>query len=84
MRWSDWPKSSVRNRSDLRMLPFNSMTVLSTQKDIADYISMVMFCIPNCIDNITVDREIRCYRDNKPWMTRNVELLLREHNTAFS
>lgn len=36
-----------------------------------------------CTDNVTVDKQIRVYPNQKPWMTREVQRLLRERNIAF-
>ncbi|KAK3567307.1 hypothetical protein QTP86_017622 [Hemibagrus guttatus] len=39
--------------------------------------------IKNCMDTVTVDKRIRVYPNQKPWMNREVQQLLRERNTAF-
>lgn len=35
------------------------------------------------MDNITTTKQIRAFPNNKPWMTRNVQLRLKARNTAF-
>lgn len=52
-------------------------------EDVTDYTSTILFYIQNCIDNVTVNKQIRCYQNNKPWMNKDIKLLLRGHNTAF-
>ncbi len=37
----------------------------------------------NCVDNVTVDKRIRIFSNQKPWMTREVRTLLKEHNAVF-
>ena len=56
---------------------------LFANQDITDYTSTVMFYIRNCINNVTIDRDVRCYPNSKPWMTSAVRKLLRERNSAF-
>lgn len=43
-----------------------------------------MLCyIKNCVDTVAVERCIRVYPNQKPWMIREVKQLLWERNTAF-
>lgn len=36
-----------------------------------------------CIDNVTAEKQIKSYPNNKPWMTREVKLCLRDRDSAF-
>lgn len=52
-------------------------------QDLEEYTSTVLFYIQNCVDNVTVDKLIRVYPNQKPWMTKEVQTLLKDRNTAF-
>lgn len=39
--------------------------------------------IKQCTNTVTVDKRIRVYSNQKPWMTREVQQLLKVRNTAF-
>ncbi|KAJ8358140.1 hypothetical protein AAFF_G00030120 [Aldrovandia affinis] len=43
----------------------------------------VCVLIQNCVDNVTVDKQIRVYPNQKPWMSKEVRTLLKDRNTAF-
>jgi len=43
----------------------------------------VLRYIRNCIDTVAVDKRIRVYPNQKPWMTREVQQLVKERNIAF-
>ncbi|KAM7373781.1 hypothetical protein PAMA_022061 [Pampus argenteus] len=43
----------------------------------------VLCYIKNCIDTVTVQKRIRVYPNQKPWMTRGVQQLLKQRNIAF-
>uniref|UniRef100_A0A3P9IGT3 Reverse transcriptase domain-containing protein n=1 Tax=Oryzias latipes TaxID=8090 RepID=A0A3P9IGT3_ORYLA len=51
--------------------------------DLEVFTDSVLCYIKNCIDTVTVDKQIRVYPNRKPWMNREVQQLLRERNTAF-
>ena len=48
-----------------------------------EYTSTVLCYIKHCVDTVTVDRRIREYQNQKPWMTKDVQTLLKERDTAF-
>ncbi|XDV13486.1 hypothetical protein PO909_001880, partial [Leuciscus waleckii] len=47
------------------------------------YTCTVLHYIKTCIDNVTVERQVKCYKNNKPWMNREVKLLLKKRDKAF-
>ena len=48
-----------------------------------EYTETVLFYIKNCTDNVTVDKHIRVYTNQKPWMSTEVQSLLSARNTAY-
>uniref|UniRef100_UPI0037E88240 NLR family CARD domain-containing protein 3-like n=1 Tax=Semicossyphus pulcher TaxID=241346 RepID=UPI0037E88240 len=52
--------------------------------DLGVFTDSVLCYIKNCIDTVTVDKRIQVYPNQKPWMTREVQRLLKERNPAFS
>ncbi|CAJ1076957.1 uncharacterized protein LOC125983400 [Xyrichtys novacula] len=51
--------------------------------DLEIFTGSVLGYIQHCIATVTVEKQIRIYPNQKPWMTREVQQLLRERNTAF-
>ncbi|KAK7930368.1 hypothetical protein WMY93_006763 [Mugilogobius chulae] len=51
--------------------------------DIETYTSAVLCYIKTCIENVTLTKRIRVFPNRKPWMTKEVQLLLNERNAAF-
>lgn len=51
--------------------------------DLDVFTDSVLCYIKNCTDNVTVDKRIRVFPNQKPWMTREVQRLLRERNSTF-
>lgn len=47
------------------------------------YTETVLFYIKTCTDNVTVNKQIRVYNNEKPWMTAEVRSLLRARDSAF-
>ncbi len=52
-------------------------------QELEEYTSTLLCYIKNCVDNVTVDKHIWIYSNQKPWMTRGVRTLLKERNAAF-
>ena len=52
-------------------------------QDLEQYTTAVLGYIKYCTDNVTVDKCIWVYPNKKPWMTKEVQCLLRERNSAF-
>ena len=53
-------------------------------QDLNVFTDSVLCYIKHCTDTVTVDKRIRLYPNQKPWMTREVLRLLEERNTALS
>lgn len=51
--------------------------------DIDTYTSTVLFYIKCCMDNVITTKQIQIFPNNKPWMTKDVRLLLKVRNAAF-
>jgi len=56
---------------------------LFSQQSLEDYTCTVLHYIKTCIDNVTVERQVKCYQNNKPWLNREVKLLSRNRDKAF-
>ncbi|KAK7910081.1 hypothetical protein WMY93_014765 [Mugilogobius chulae] len=57
---------------------------LFAQQDITTYTETVLFYIQCCINNVTVEKKISCLPNEKPWMNREVKLLLKARDDAFN
>ncbi|KAM9802248.1 interferon gamma receptor 2 isoform X2 [Syngnathus typhle] len=53
-------------------------------RDLNVFTDSVLCYIKHCTDTVTVDKPIRIYPNQKPWMTREVHWLLEERDTALS
>lgn len=51
--------------------------------NIDTYTSAVLFYVKNCMDNVIITKQIWACPNNKPWMTRDVCLLLKARNSVF-
>ncbi|KAK3575095.1 hypothetical protein QTP86_020708 [Hemibagrus guttatus] len=75
-----WPDSTSQQLQDC----FDRMNWdIFEHPDLEVFTDSVLCYIKNCIDTVTVDKRIQVYPNQKPWMTREVQRLLRERNTAF-
>ena len=52
-------------------------------KDLEQHTASVLGYITHCMDTVTRDKRIRVYPDRKPWMTKEVQCLLKDRDTAF-
>lgn len=53
------------------------------QQDPEEYTKTVLFYISTCVDNVTVNKHIRVFPKQKPWMTKEVQILLRTRDPTF-
>lgn len=51
--------------------------------DLQEYTETVLFYMKSCTESVTVEKRIRIYPNQKPWMTSDVRKLLRTRNHAF-
>lgn len=56
---------------------------LFSQNDLDHHTETVLDYITYWISNITLEKQVRSFPNQKPWMTNEVKRLLRRHNTAF-
>ncbi len=47
------------------------------------YTQTVLFYITACVDTVTVNKEVRVFPNQKPWMNKAVQSLLKARNAAF-
>ncbi|KAJ8402846.1 hypothetical protein AAFF_G00361600 [Aldrovandia affinis] len=52
-------------------------------QDLEVFVFCVLCYIMFCIGMVTVDKRIRVYPNQKPWMNREVQQLVKERNSAF-
>lgn len=62
---------------------FASQATSGAHTDIDSYTSSVLDHINTTIDSVTTQKQITTYPNQKPWMNREVRLLLKSRNTAF-
>ncbi|KAK2912409.1 hypothetical protein Q8A73_006522 [Channa argus] len=62
---------------------FVSQATSGSHIDINCYTSSVLDHIHSTIDNVTTQKQITTYPNQKPWMDKEVRLLLKARNTAF-
>lgn len=51
--------------------------------DLEEHTAAVLGYVKHCTDTVAVDKRIWVHPNQKPWMTREVQRLLRERNKAF-
>ena len=75
-----WPEDATQQLQDC----FDSTNWdVFEHQDLELFTDSVLCYIKHCTDTVTVDKRIRVYPNQKPWMTREVQRLLKERNTAF-
>ncbi|KAK2868546.1 hypothetical protein Q7C36_000417 [Tachysurus vachellii] len=62
---------------------FASQTTSDTHTDIDCYTSSVLDYINTTIDSVTTQKQIITYPNQKPWMNKEVRLLLKARTTSF-
>ncbi|KAK3562651.1 hypothetical protein QTP86_003395 [Hemibagrus guttatus] len=62
---------------------FASEATCGTHTDINTYTSSVLDYINTTIDSVTMEKQITTYPNQKPWMNKEVQLLLKACNAAF-
>lgn len=75
-----WPEGASQQLQDC--LDRTNWEVFSHQ-DLEMFTGSVLGYIQHCIATVTVEKLIRVYPNQKPWMTRDVQRLLRARNIAF-
>ncbi len=75
-----WPKEALDQLQDCFA---NTDWGLFQHQDLAAYTETVLSYIKFYIDNVTVDKCIRIFSNQKPWMNSQVCTLLRDRDAAF-
>jgi len=75
-----WPEGAL---SQLQDCFSNTEWSIFEQGDLQEYTDTVLFYIKICIDNVTVNKLIRVFPNQKPWMTSEVYKLLKARDWAF-
>ncbi|KAI3359381.1 hypothetical protein L3Q82_002885 [Scortum barcoo] len=63
--------------------PLHFQSGRSSSRDLDQYASSVLDHISTTIDSVTTQKQITMYPNQKPWMNRDVRLLLKARNTAL-
>lgn len=69
-----WPASAT---SPLQGYFEHIEWALISQQNCEDFNCTVLHYIKTCIDSVAVERQIKCYQNNKTWMKTEVNLLLK-------
>ncbi len=62
---------------------FASRATLGSHTDVNTYTSSVLHHINRCVDKVTTHKVIKLYPNQKPWMNKEVRLLLKARDAAF-
>lgn len=70
---------NIKNCPEDATINLQDWSNCTTECDIPPFHCVVFFFLhPGGIDDIIVNKQIGCYQNIKPWMTRDVKLLLRD------
>ncbi|XP_067084753.1 uncharacterized protein [Osmerus mordax] len=69
------------HEGDIRTLSHRTSEL--ERQSLEGYTCTVLHDIKTCIDNVTAERQVKRYHNNKPWMNRAVKLLLKNRDKAF-
>ncbi|KAK0154095.1 hypothetical protein N1851_003812 [Merluccius polli] len=75
-----WPKAAL---SQLQDCFSRTLWDLFFSHDLQEHVDTVLSYIKNCVDMVTVDKRVRVFPNQKPWMNSEVQSLLKSCNTAF-
>ena len=75
-----WPEGALSQLQDC--FGHTDWSILE-QQDLQGFTDTVLSYIKYCTDNVTVDKNIKVYPNRKPWMTSEVQSLLRARNATF-
>ena len=80
MTITTWPEGALSQLQDC--FSWTSWEVFE-HHDLQEYTDTVLSYIKNCVDTVTVNKRIRVFPNQKPWMTSEVQSLLKQRNAAF-
>lgn len=75
-----WPEGAIHQLQDCFE---RTNWDIFDRSDLEEHTAAVLCYINHCTDTVTVNKSIRFYPNQKPWMNREVQGLLRERNRAF-
>lgn len=75
-----WPEGAL---SQLQDCFDHTAWDLFNQSDLEEYTVTVLFYIKHCADTVAVEKHIRTFPNQKPWMSREVQILLKKCDSAF-
>ncbi|KAK1902786.1 Dynein heavy chain 14 axonemal [Dissostichus eleginoides] len=75
-----WPDDALSRLQDC--FSSTEWSIFENQ-DLSDYTRAVLSYISYCAGNVTVRKRTRVFPNQKPWMTGEVRLLIRERNATF-
>ena len=82
--WPDGAETELQNRfSKTDWSTFSARATVDSTTDIDLFTSSVVDYINSNIDDVTTHKLITTYPNQKPWMNREVRLLLKARDTAF-
>ena len=75
-----WPEEALSQLQDC----FHHTTWdIFSSHNLQEYTDTVLSYIKNCIDNVTFDKRVRVFPNQKPWMNSKVQSLIKKRNAAF-
>ena len=75
-----WPEGAMEQLQDC--FATTDWSVFEN-RDLEQYTASVLGYITHCMDTVTTVKRIRIYPNRKPWMTKEVQCLLKDRDTAF-
>lgn len=74
-----WPDGASQQLQDCFE---NTNWDIFRHQDLEEYTSTILY-IQHCVETVTVNRRIRVFPNQKSWMTKQVQVLLKQRNIAF-
>ena len=75
-----WPENALAQLQDC--FAYTEWSIFEHQ-DLDTHTESVLCYIKCCVENVTEERRIRVFPNRKPWMTKEVQTLIRARNLAF-
>ncbi|KAK5870472.1 hypothetical protein PBY51_003414 [Eleginops maclovinus] len=75
-----WPEGAMEQLQDCLE---RTLWEVFQAEDLEQYTEAVLAHIKHSIDTVKVEKSIQVYPNRKPWMTKEVQSLLKERNNAF-
>lgn len=75
-----WPEGASHQLQDCFE---NTDWSVFEHQDREEHTTSVLSYINFCVNSVTVDKRLRVYSNQKPWMTKEVQVLLKQRDAAF-